>query len=100
MACTPVNHHDGTPRHVWRVYKSSGKTHKNQNACIDALKAEIFLPSETNAVRLYTYMYVHVHANSVKHQGKLLAKMLYMYMQVFRLLVFIIAHESTKSVHL
>ena len=30
-----------TPRHAWRVYKSSGKTHKNCNACIDAHRSSV-----------------------------------------------------------
>ena len=29
--------------HEWRVYKSSGKTHKNQNACID-----VYMASDAN----------------------------------------------------
>ena len=28
-------------RHVWCVYKSSGKTHKNRNACIDAHRSAV-----------------------------------------------------------
>ena len=28
-------------RHAWRVYKSSSKTHKNRNACIDAHRSAI-----------------------------------------------------------
>ena len=28
-------------RHTWRVYKSSGKTHKNRNACIDAHRSAV-----------------------------------------------------------
>ena len=51
MAFIHINRHDGTPRHAWCVYKSSGKTHKNRNACIDA--SSIGRPNK-NFAGLYT----------------------------------------------
>ena len=71
-------------RHMWRVYKSSSKTRKNRNACIDALRSAV--PPQKK-LQVYTS-----DANWLKHGQSTFV----MYFQLQKWTAHLIEHQIRK----